>query len=378
IEETLRHTPGVQDVAVSFVQREAQVAFDPKQTGPRRLLRRVRRLGYRAWLPGDPPYDEEEGLLNRLLIGGVLAMHVMLISLMLYAREWLGWASPDTAWLAHFFQIMLLVDSFFASLLPEGSVAALYYSGRVNELALGAFAISISTVILPALSRHAAAGRINELRETLLYGLRIVAFVSLPSAVGLIVLRERIISVLFQHGRFTLRDTQFTAHALLYYAIGLFSFGAVKVLAPAFYSQKDTRTPAVIAGWTLGIHIGVVFVLSRLMAHAGIALADSLSATLNMTLLMGVFARRHGLSWVRGLLLSASRLLLAAGLMGAATIPMIRWMDGLVGDRPLGSIFSLVVTIAGSASLYLLLCRLLGSRELSALSAVLPHGRSKS
>lgn len=111
IGETLRRIPGVHEVEVSFLQREVQVAFDPGRTNPRRLLRRVRRLGYRAWLPGDPPYDEEEGLLNRLLVGGVLAMHVMLISLILYAREWLGWASPETAWLVHFFHVMLFVAS---------------------------------------------------------------------------------------------------------------------------------------------------------------------------------------------------------------------------------------------------------------------------
>ncbi|RME44601.1 MAG: cation-translocating P-type ATPase [Chloroflexi bacterium] len=146
IEETLRRTPGVQDVTVSFVRREAQVAFDPEQTNSHRLLRRIRHLGYRAWLPGDTPYDEEEGLLNRLLIGGVLAMHVMLISLMLYAREWLGWASPDTAWLAHFFQIMLLVASLPVVLLLglpilRAGMASLL-RGRPNMhtlIALGAF-----------------------------------------------------------------------------------------------------------------------------------------------------------------------------------------------------------------------------------------------
>jgi len=109
IGETLRRTPGVQDAEVSFIQREARVTFDPERTSPQQCLRRVRRLGYRAWLPGDPPFDEEDALLQRLLIGGVLAMHVMLISLFIYVREWMGWATPDTAWLTHFFQLVLLM-----------------------------------------------------------------------------------------------------------------------------------------------------------------------------------------------------------------------------------------------------------------------------
>ena len=146
IEETLRRAPGVVDAAVSFVQREARVTFDPERTDPRRLLRRVRRLGYRAWLPGETPYDEEEALLNRLLIGGVLAMHVMLISVMLYAREWLGWASADTEWLAQIFRLFLLLGSFPLVLLLglpilRAGVASLL-RGRPNMhtlIALGAF-----------------------------------------------------------------------------------------------------------------------------------------------------------------------------------------------------------------------------------------------
>lgn len=146
IGESLRRSPGVQNVEVSFIQREARLTFDPGRTDPRRCARLVRRLGYRAWLPGDTPHDEEEAHLNRLLIGGVLAMHVMVISLMLYAREWLGWASPDTAWLADFFQIIL-----FAAGLPvllilglpilRAGMASLL-RGRPNMhtlIALGAF-----------------------------------------------------------------------------------------------------------------------------------------------------------------------------------------------------------------------------------------------
>jgi len=146
IEETLRRAPGVQEVEVNFLQREARIAFDPQRTDPRRLLRRVQRLGYRAWLPGETPYDEEEALLNRLLIGGVLAMHVMLISLMLYVREWLGWASADTEWLAHIFRLFLLLGSFPLVLLLglpilRAGLASLL-RGRPNMhtlIALGAF-----------------------------------------------------------------------------------------------------------------------------------------------------------------------------------------------------------------------------------------------
>lgn len=274
-------------------------------------------------------------------------------------------------------QIMLLVDSFFASLLKEGSVSALYYSGRVNELALGSFAISISTVILPTLSRQAAAGRIDEMRRTLLYGMRVVAFITLPASVGLILLRDRIIAVLFEHGRFSAEDTAYTAHALMFYAVGLLPFGAVKILAPAFYSQKDTRTPAVLAGWTLGAHVVFCSTLSYVMKHGGIALADSLSATLNMSLLMAVFARRHGLPWVKGLALPALKLLGASLLMGGIAMAVLGSLDVAFAGLPMARMLSLFATLGVATGAYFLFCWLMGVQEMHDVLAALPMRRSR-
>ena len=273
-------------------------------------------------------------------------------------------------------QITLLVDSFFASRLREGSVSALYYSGRVNELALGSFAIAVSTVILPTLSRQAAAGRIEEMRRTLLYGLRVVAFITLPAAVGLIVLGEPIIAVLFERGRFSAADTEFTARALTFYAVGLLPFGAVKILAPAYYSQKDMRTPALLAAWTLAAHIVLVSTLSAFMAHRGIALADSLSASLNMALLMGVFARRHGLPWVRGLLLPSGRFLGAALAMGLASMAVIGWLEANLSAVPMGRALALAVTLGIATAVYFAICYLLGSQELRDVVAALRAPRT--
>ncbi|HKY34037.1 MAG TPA: murein biosynthesis integral membrane protein MurJ [Candidatus Polarisedimenticolia bacterium] len=271
-------------------------------------------------------------------------------------------------------QITMLLDSFFASLLREGSVSALYYSGRINELALGSFAISVSTVILPALSRQAAEGNIEAMRGTLLYGLRVVAFITLPASVGLMVLREPIVSVLFERGRFSAQDTAYAAHALLFYAVGLFPFGAVKILAPAFYSQKDTGTPMRAAGITLGAHVVLVTVLSFLMETGGIALADSLSASVNMALLMGIFARRHGLPWVRGLAGPAVRYLAAAALMGLAAKGAHAGLAAGLGSAPLAGPLSLIGALATGAGLYVLICWTMGSAELRDVAAALPLG----
>jgi putative peptidoglycan lipid II flippase len=268
-------------------------------------------------------------------------------------------------------QIMILVDSFVASMLREGSVSALYYSGRINELALGSFAISISTVILPALSLHAAAGRTDELRATLLYGFRIVAFITVPSAVGLFLLREPIIATLFERGRFTAADTLFAAEALRFYALGLLPFGAVKILAPAFYSQKDTRTPAILAAWTLGGHIVLCPVLATFMGIKGIALASSVSATVNMSLLMAALSRRHGLLWGRNILPYLLKVGGAAAVMGAVAVPMLGWLKAGTAAWPIGGFIALLGTLGLSACAYFMVCHLAGIRELHDVIAAL-------
>lgn len=158
IGERLRRTPGVHQVDVSFIQREARVVFDPNATRPRDWVRQIRRIGYRAWLPGDPPFDEEEAHYQRLLVSGVLAMHIMLISLTLYVRQGLGWASPDTAWLVTFFQIILFIASLPIMLLlglpilRAGTTSLLRLRPNLHTLiaigAFSAFGLSVRNLVL--------------------------------------------------------------------------------------------------------------------------------------------------------------------------------------------------------------------------------------
>ncbi|RME83146.1 MAG: cation-translocating P-type ATPase [Caldilineae bacterium] len=146
IGESLSRADGVVEADVNFLQRQAQVRYAPDRIDPRRLVRQVRRLGYRAWLPGEQPYDEEEAHWNRLLAGGVLVMNVMMFSFALYIRQWAGRASPDTEWLAHIFQIFSLAAAIPVMILLGLPIlragAASLLRGRPNLhtlIALGSF-----------------------------------------------------------------------------------------------------------------------------------------------------------------------------------------------------------------------------------------------
>ena len=146
IQERLSRTPGVACAEVSFLQREARITYDSTQVAPKQMVRRVRQLGYNAWPEGKTPGDEEEAHWHRLLISGVLTMHIMLLSFMLYFRQWSGRASADTEWLAHIFEIMILFLSVPAVLILgmpilRAGLAGLL-RGRPNThtlIAIGAF-----------------------------------------------------------------------------------------------------------------------------------------------------------------------------------------------------------------------------------------------
>src|ERR1044071_3274733 len=153
----------------------------------------------------------------------------------------------------------MLIDTQFASYLDEGSVTAIYYADRVMELVLGGYAVAVSTVILPLLSRQAALREMDELKTTLNFATRIILFITLPATVGLVLLRNEIIQVLFEHGDFNATSTGLTAWALPFFAIGLSAFSMVKIIVPAFYALQDTRTPVKIAFIAMLVNIVLNF-----------------------------------------------------------------------------------------------------------------------
>ncbi|WP_031434748.1 murein biosynthesis integral membrane protein MurJ [Methylomarinum vadi] len=183
-------------------------------------------------------------------------------------------------------QINLLLDTLIASFLATGSVSWLYYSDRLVEFPLGVFGIALATVILPSLSKNHAADQQEEFSRSLDWGLRLVLLIGMPAALGLFLLAEPMLSTLFQYHEFGRDDVQMAGLSLRAYAIGLLGFILVKVLVPGFTSRKDTKTPvrygiyAMIAN--MAMNVALVFPL----AHAGLALATSLGAFFNASLLL--------------------------------------------------------------------------------------------
>ena len=183
------------------------------------------------------------------------------------------------------YQLNVFIDTIFASFLPGGSVSYLYFADRLMEFPLGIFAFAIGMASLPSLSGLATKGKMEELKETLSFTFRLVSFISIPAMVGLIVLKTPIINLLFQRGLFDYSATVMTAKALLVYSVGLWAIAGSRIIVPAFYSLQDTWTPLKIALICLGANVIFNSILIYPMKHAGLALATSLSSTLNLILL---------------------------------------------------------------------------------------------
>ncbi|WP_394200148.1 murein biosynthesis integral membrane protein MurJ [Shewanella waksmanii] len=182
-------------------------------------------------------------------------------------------------------QINLLLDTFIASFLVTGSISWLYYSDRLLEFPLGLFGIAIATVILPALSKKHVNEEGAGFAQTMDWGVKAILLLGLPAMCGLIVLAKPMLMVLFMRGAFGLDDVEMASYSLMAYGSGLLSFMMIKVLAPGFYSRQDTKTPvkygiiAMVSNMVFNLIFAIPF------GYVGLAIATSLSALLNATLL---------------------------------------------------------------------------------------------
>lgn len=194
-------------------------------------------------------------------------------------------------------QINITVNTILASYF-DGGPTYLFYGMRLIQFPLGIFGVALATAILPTLSAQAAKGSMDELRQTVGFGLRMISFIILPAMAGLMLLRVPIVHLFFEHGAFTAADTAGTAVVLLGYAVGLWAFAGMRIIVAAFYSMQDTKTPAIAAVTAMFINILLALWLMGPLEYAGLALATALSAMVNITILVSVLTSRlGGIDW---------------------------------------------------------------------------------
>ncbi|NLO89885.1 MAG: murein biosynthesis integral membrane protein MurJ [Clostridia bacterium] len=183
-------------------------------------------------------------------------------------------------------QIYLALNRAFASFVAEGSISAIDFAYRLINLPLGIFAATISTLIFPSMSEHAASGNKREYAGTLTRGLNLVSFIIIPSAVGLWVLSTPVVELLFQRGAFDQRATVMTAAALAYFTLGMYGWSANMVIIRAYYAVKDTKPPVFAGVIAIIVNILLSYLFLPFLGHRGLPLANSIAVTVQTALLM--------------------------------------------------------------------------------------------
>lgn len=340
-------------------------------------------LAFAYWL--DPAFGPRAmiGMSLGTLIGGAAQLLIQVPSLRAVGYRYvavLDWRDPGFRQVVRLIgpavigvaavQINVFVNNWFASYFENGAVTWLNCAFRLMQFPIGVFGVAIATATLPAVSAHVARGDLDGFRKTLARSLRLAVFLSLPAACGLAVLAEPIIAVIYQHGRFTPYATQQTAHCLQAFAVGLAGYAALKVLAPTFYAFGDSRTPALVALFSIVVNalLCYVFAWKLGLGVMGLALSTAIVALTNFLQLLWHMRRRLERIEGQALLRSAGKVALAAAIMSAAALGVQPWLA-----------FNRYVNLTGSLVVALIVfgatCQLLRVQEFGELLGVLRFGR---
>ncbi len=266
-------------------------------------------------------------------------------------------------------QLNFLVETILASTLGTGAVSALNYAWRVMLLPQGVVAQSVAIAAFPTFSDQFARGQLDELRSALSATLRTILFIAIPAAIGLLVLRVPLIQLLFQRGAFADTSTELVATALGFYALGLIGHSGIEILTRAFYGMHDTRTPVLLGVVSLMLNLILSLSLIGPLQIAGLALANTIAALTEMTLLSIVLRKRlNGID--DGRVINTTIKTLAASVAMAASVLVFLQFTANAGI--------IVPAIGGmmiGAAVFALGAWLLRIEELRTLISVLPRRR---
>jgi putative peptidoglycan lipid II flippase len=261
-------------------------------------------------------------------------------------REILRLMGPATLGVAAV-QINVTVNTYLAQWQEQGAVSWLGYAFRLMYLPIGLFGVSIATASIPDISRQAVTEDLASIRTTVSRAFRLMLMLNVPATVGLMVLAEPIVAMIYERNAFLPSDTVATAAALMFYAPGLLGYSAVKVASPTFYSLGNSRTPVIVSVSSVAINLLLNIVLVRILGFAGLALGTAIAAIFNAAVLVFLLRRRLGGIDGRRLAIATTKIALAAGAMGIATHFTAAWLEvQLPGSGEVVRIVRVLVAIA--------------------------------
>jgi putative peptidoglycan lipid II flippase len=269
-------------------------------------------------------------------------------------------------------QLNLLIDVIIASHIP-GAVSYLYYADRITELPIGMIGVAVGTALLPMLSRQIKSGNIAEARTSMNRALELVLLFGLPCTAALCVIAEPIIRVLYQHGAFTAADMVATKNALIAFTLGLPAFLAVKIFAPGFFANHDTKTPFKIAILCVGVNLffNLVLVFVFHMAHVGMALATSIAGWVNVLVMLAILHKRGVFAADHLLITRLLKMLIASTIMAIALMLTQGYFTAMYDQSIAMKILALSSVIAIGTGVYGAAILTLKAYDLSMLRGLL-------
>lgn len=264
-------------------------------------------------------------------------------------------------------QINIVVSNILASYLPPGSITYLFYSMRLIQFPIGIFGVAMGMAVLPTLSEHAARGELDKLRDDFSFALRLLFFITVPSMAGLIFLREPVVNILFQRGKWDYAATIGTSQALLFYSLGIWAIVGVRVVTASFYSMQDTKTPVKIAVIAMTTNIILSLFLMNPLKHSGLALANAVASSVNFSILFFMLRKKLGNVDGKNITVSFIKISLASAVTGLISWFIIRGDMWTHGGKTIEKAEILTGVIALYIAVYIFIMHLLGSEELKYL-----------
>ena len=298
-----------------------------------------------------------------ILLMGPMVLGLTVTELNTLADDLIAWWFSGSEEKGHFFELW---GTMIKYPMWRGSVSHLYYAQRLYQLPLGILGISLATAIFPVMSADAARGDFTALRRTISQGIRGAAFVALPATVGLVLTARPLISAAFEHGRFTREDTDMVVRTLSFYGLGLCGYFAQHILARAFYSVQDSKTPMRSALIAIAANVVLNLVLIWYLDTAGLALSTAICSYLQVVILVVALRKRLGPAILDGLFVDSVKTVVATAVMAAVGIAVIMVMRNLPTGRTLDAL-RLAAIIPSGAAAYLLAAKLLRAEMLSLL-----------
>ena len=271
---------------------------------------------------------------------------------------------------AGIYQISQLVDTFFATSLPQGSLALLKYADRLNQMPLGIFGIALGTAILPMLARHIQSGDAKEAQRLQANAVEVGTLLTLPAAAALAICAPAFVTAFFVGGKMTPDKGAIMADIVTALVFGLPAYVLVKVFQPAFFSREDTRTPMFVAAGALILNIGLNFIVVPRFGIVGLAAATATTATLNVLTLYTLLQLRGWFHFTGKLAGRIGRQLLATGAMSAALWFLMPTMASRYGGNVFERLWSLSVLVLGGMIVFFAVAWLVGALDKDLLAQV--------